>query len=1286
VLLGVGGFLLTARTIRNDRDADAERDARTQSIASQEILGRARAYMQGLSNVLASEARPGQVRFATLAAGTAASVGLDDVLWVQRVPGSERRRYERRLGAPISRLTASGRFERAPGARLYLPATFTSETRPELRPGVDVSSFPGLADSIRNRGTIFAVTASKAGSLGDEPGFYLLQAAGFGHGRGSRGFLAAFVPRGWFVTTLGGDPGRVAVTQDGQPIEGQLDSAAGAASFDTLGRRWRVDVAREPRTGLQSALPWLALAWPIAIALIAFLVGRAIMLRRRAEREFEEIFNVSPDLLGIIGFDGYFKRVNPAFEQAFGYSSELLSRPIFDFVHQDDVPMSREEFERATGGKTVTGFENRNIRADGSLLWLEWSAQPLPEEHIVYAAARDITERKHAEDELHEARAAVEASRAELAVYAEDQAALRRVATLVAEGASPVEVLDTVVGEVGRLFGAHATRLLRYEGDDAATVVAVDGTDEGLQVGTRLTLEGESIAASVRRTGRPARMKDYERAPGSVAAQVRKIGMRSAVGTPITVEGGLWGVIIAAWTQEEPPFAEAEARMAAFTELVATAIANAESRAQLDVHVEQQAALRRVATLVAQGASPQDLFEAVAEELGRLLSVASATMGRFEPDGSVIVVASWSSTEEAAFPTGGRWSTEATNLSWRVLQTGRTARRDDFSAATDPVGVTVREAGIKSAVGSPIVVEGHIWGHIVVASTEGPMPPDTEARLASFTELVATAIANAESRALLDVHVEQQAALRRVATLVAEDVPPSELFEAVVREVGTLLGSDFAGLARFEDDAVVTVGVWAADGEHPPVPPRWPMRQDDPATKIAESREPERWDDWTGVPGPIAEFIRGLGIRSTVGTPIGVAGRLWGALALHSKQSDPLPPDTESRMAQFTDLVATAIANREARAEVDRLADEQAALRRVATLVAQGDPSRKIIDAVASEVVQLLGTDLAIVYRFDPDDQMTALAATGLAASKIPVGTRLPVPSQGVAGEIRRTGRPARRDDYEGMSGKWRQIAEETGSRSGVGAPITVEGDIWGVICVGSASDRPLPADAERRLAQFTDLVGTAISNTESRAELAASRARVVAAAAEERRRVVRDLHDGAQQRLVHAVITLKLLLRGLGSGDVEPGVREALAHAERANAELRELVHGILPGALTSGGLRAGVDELVSRAALPVSADVLKARFPEPIEATAYFVVSEALTNAMKHSQAHSAEVAAQLDNGTLLVEVRDDGVGGADPSRGSGLTGLRDRVEALGGTIEISSPAGNGTSVTARLPADVP
>ena len=479
---------------------------------------------------------------------------------------------------------------------------------------------------------------------------------------------------------------------------------------------------------------------------VLYAIGRDVTERRYAEREFEEIFNLSPDLLCIAGTDGYFKRVNRAFADAFGYTNEeLLSRPLLEFAHPDDLALSHEAFVRLSRGEEIPRFENRNIRADGSTLWLEWSTYGLPKEGILYGAARDITERKRAEAELRDAQETIEASGVQLAVYAADQAALRRVATLVAEGAAPTTVFEAVASEVSELLGSAATSLIRYDPDGAATVLAVDRESAAVdRVDARLTLQG--------------------------------------------------------------------------------------------------------------------------------------------------------------------------------------------------------------AVEAPIVVEGRVWGTIAASS-----------------------------------------------------------------------------------------------------------------------------------------------------------------------RTDSLPPD------------------------------------------------------------------------------------------------------------------------------------------------------------------------AAERLAHFTDVIATAIGNAESRAEVAASRARVVAASADERRRVVRDLHDGAQQRLVHAVIALKLALRAHGSGDerAKELVREALDHAEQANSALRELAHGVLPHALTRGGLRAAVQDLAARSALPVAAEVSPERLPPAIEATAYFVVSEALTNAVKHASAEQSEVKADVEGGVLRVEVRDDGVGGADP-RGSGLTGLRDRVEALGGTIEIGSRAESGTSLVVEIPLD--
>src|SRR4051794_17870960 len=345
VLLGVGGSLLTSTTIRRDRNHAAARRAQIEAVQTQEVLSRARAYVGGLGEVLAREPEPGQARFVRWAGATSASVGLNDVFWVERVPASGRARYLRRRGVPIRRLTSSGRLDPAPAAPSYLPATFTSQTRPELRPGVDVSDFPGLADAIRDRARIFAVGASRPGMLGQERGLYLLEAVRFGRGRGSRGYLVAFVPRGWFSTTLGGDPRRVAITEDGRRIEGRLDSVHAGAGFEMLGRKWRINVSREPPSNLQALLPWLALAWPLGVAGIVFAIGRAITLRRRAQRDVERIYDLALDLIGVAGSDGRFRAVNPAFERTLGYSqAELLSRPFLEFVHPDDRQATRDVF------------------------------------------------------------------------------------------------------------------------------------------------------------------------------------------------------------------------------------------------------------------------------------------------------------------------------------------------------------------------------------------------------------------------------------------------------------------------------------------------------------------------------------------------------------------------------------------------------------------------------------------------------------------------------------------------------------------------------------------------------------------------------------------------------------------------------------------------------------------------------------------------------------------------------------------------------------------------------
>ncbi len=535
------------------------------------------------------------------------------------------------------------------------------------------------------------------------------------------------------------------------------------------------------------------------------------------------------------------------------------------------------------------------------------------------------------------------------------------------------------------------------------------------------------------------------------------------------------------------------------------------------------------------------------------------------------------------------------------------------------------------------------------------------------------------------VLVSEQAALRRVATLVAHGTPQEQLFSTVIEEVGRLLAVEYAYMGRYEPDGMIGfVASWGPVGPVFRTGSRARIGGRNLVTRVFETRRSARTDSLADASGPLGLAAREWGVRSAVGTPILVEGDLWGVVIAGSTLERPLPPDTGARLASFTELVATAVANAESRAGLSRLLEEQAALRRVATLVAAGAPSEDVFASVVEEIGRLLPVDLVNMCRYESDRTQTFVATWGKPGKRFPLGSRWPLGGKNVATAVFETGRPVRIEDYSNVSGPVSVVARRTDLRSAVGTPIIVEGRLWGLMAVGSSQERPLSPDTEARLASFTELVVTAIANAESRAALAASRARIVAAADESRRRIERDLHDGAQQRLVHAVIVLKLALRALSNGEADAGelVAEALRHAEGANAELRELAHGILPAALSRGGLRAGVDTLISRVSLPVSVDVTVDRLPEGLEATAYFVVSEALTNVVKHAQANSAQIKARVEDGELRVEVHDDGVGGASGDYGTGLGGLEDRVSALDGCLTVESPPGGGTRVCARLP----
>jgi PAS domain S-box-containing protein len=376
---------------------------------------------------------------------------------------------------------------------------------------------------------------------------------------------------------------------------------------------------------------------------------------------------------------------------------------------------------------------------------------------------------------------------------------------------------------------------------------------------------------------------------------------------------------------------------------------------------------------------------------------------------------------------------------------------------------------------------------------------------------------------------------------------------------------------------------------------------------------------------------------------------------------------------------------REAEHALARIVDEQAALRRVATLVARGVPPAELFAAVAEEIRRQLAARTTAIGRFEPDTQtMVIVASSG--SAKVPVGTRLRLDEDPAMRTVHRTGHAAQYDvgEHGRAPESVAAVEHRPGIRSSLAVPIMVEGSLWGGVSAGTEQAR-FPEDAERRMAEFTELAGTAIANAESRSELTASRARVVAASDKTRRKIERDLHDGAQQRLVHTVVTLKLARQALQTdGEGAPGlIAEALEQAELANVELRDLVQGILPSILTHGGLQPAVTSLAARMPVPVEIGIPVGRLPDAVEATAYFVVAEALTNVVKHSGASEATVVARVEDGALQVRVFDDGVGGAVLS-GSGFVGLADRLAVLNGQLRIESPAGSGTLVAADIPLE--
>jgi signal transduction histidine kinase len=433
-------------------------------------------------------------------------------------------------------------------------------------------------------------------------------------------------------------------------------------------------------------------------------------------------------------------------------------------------------------------------------------------------------------------------------------------------------------------------------------------------------------------------------------------------------------------------------------------------------------------------------------------------------------------------------------------------------------------------------------------------------------------------------------------------------------------------------------------------------------------RDDEHWVDREGRRAVVNESGPSVTVISHAGERVA---------ALVGESADP-PELPEPLMA----AVGLALENERLQLALRARLEEEQALRRVATVVARQHEPEEVLGLVTREVAHHLGADAAMTARFDGPGLATVLAdwsAPGVAA--FPTGQQIVVGGPTAFARVQETWAPARVDSYEGMPGEYPAELRKLGMRAAVAAPIVVDGRLWGAVAAGSVGT-PFPEAAETRLGAFAELIAQAIANVDARLKLAESRARIVQAADDARRKIERDLHDGAQQRLVALALSLGVLARTTDP-ETAAAVKDCAGELQTALGELRELARGIHPVVLTERGLEAAVREVASRSPVPVVVDVeLASRLPPAQEAALYFVGAEALTNVAKYSHASTARVSVRTDDGWVEITVSDDGVGGAAENARGGLRGLADRVDALGGQLVLESPPGAGTTVRARVP----
>jgi PAS domain S-box-containing protein len=536
---------------------------------------------------------------------------------------------------------------------------------------------------------------------------------------------------------------------------------------------------------------------------------------------------------------------------------------------------------------------------------------------------------------------------------------------------------------------------------------------------------------------------------------------------------------------------------------------------------------------------------------------------------------------------------------------------------------------------------------------------------------------------------QERAALQRVAALVAGGTPPGEVFQAVTAELRALLSVAACVLARYEPDGTATILSDSVDiGTGLPPGTVLHYLAGTTVAMVRENAAPAGNADVTNLPSPLRERADRLGVTEAVKVPVMADGQVWGYLSASWRHT--APPAVESRMARFTQVVTMAINDADGRARLhasrERLAayaEEESALRRVATAVAARASTTEVFDAVAVELRRLLDIEGAILHRFEDDGTSTAVAICdpqGVIAADDKLGSRVSTENGNLASLVRRSNRAELLGSYDDESSLILPDLGGAGMMGAVGVPVKVAGRQWGMAAV--VWRRPVTHDLESRLVEFTELLSIAIDNADSRERLAASRLRVIAAADQARQRIERDLHDGVQQRLV----TLAFDLQELSEHEVTPGDLQRIGKGlQVAMDELREIASGIHPLVLRQHGLERALRKLARRASISIRLNLqLCGRLPEDVEIGGYYAISELLTNAAKHAGVDIVDLTVEACADELFIAMRDEGVGGADSANGTGLTGLRDRIEALGGTMEVDSPPGNGTSVRVRIPLE--